>query len=60
VLVREMPKYLRASFLSNEDLYAGRWQGALDAVAAQPDPPERPRVDGAEVVARRILGWLER
>ena len=60
VLVREMPKYLRASFLSNEDLYAGRWQDALEAVAAQPDPPERPRVDGAEVVARRILDWLER
>jgi L-arabinokinase len=54
VLVREMPKYLRAGFLSNEDLYAGRWQQVLDAVVAQPDPPERPRVDGAEVVAGRI------
>ena len=58
VLVREMPKYLRAAFLSNEDLYAGRWQDALDAVVAQEDPAERPRVDGAEVVAGRIAAVL--
>ena len=32
----------------------GAWEPALDAVLAQPDPPERPRVDGAEVVARRV------
>ena len=60
VLVREMPKYLRTAFISNEDLYAGRWQEALDAVVAQPDPPVRPRVDGAEVVARRLVERLPR
>jgi hypothetical protein len=58
VLVREMPRYLRCAFVPNDDLYAGRWQGALDAVIAQPPPPEQPRVDGAEVVARRILEAL--
>jgi L-arabinokinase len=60
VLVREMPKYLRTAFISNEDLYAGRSQEALDAVVAQPDPPVRPRVDGAEVVARRLVERLPR
>lgn len=58
VLVGEMPRYLRCTFLSNEDVYAGRWQEALEAVVAQPAPPERPRVDGAEVIARRILDAL--
>jgi hypothetical protein len=54
-MVREMPRYLRCTFLSNEELYAGRWQRALDDVVSRAAPPERPRVDGAEVVARRIL-----
>jgi hypothetical protein len=56
VMVREMPRYLRAGFISNEDLYAGAWEPALDAVLAQPEPPERPRVDGAEIVAGILLG----
>jgi hypothetical protein len=58
VMVREMPRYLRCGFISNEDLYAGNWEPALDAVLARPDPPERPRVDGAEVVARILLEHL--
>jgi hypothetical protein len=58
MMVREMPRYLRCAFLSNTELYEGRWQRALDEVVAQPDPPERPRVDGAEVVARRIVALL--
>ncbi len=58
VMVREMPRYLRCGFISNEDLYAGAWETALDAVLAEPDPPERPRVDGAEVVARRVVAAL--
>lgn len=58
VMVREMPRYLRSAFLSNDELYAGKWQQALDAVVALPAAPERPRVDGAEVVARRIIERL--
>jgi hypothetical protein len=58
VMVREMPRYLRCGFISNEDLYAGRWQDALDALVAQPPPPERPRVDGADIVAARILDMI--
>ena len=58
VMVREMPRYLRCGFISNVDLYAGAWEPALDAILAQPEPPERPRVDGAEVVARVLLDRL--
>jgi hypothetical protein len=57
-MVREMPRYLRCGFISNEDLYAGAWDLALDAVLAQPDPLERPLVDGAEVVARMLADAL--
>lgn len=55
VLVEAMPKYLRARFMPREDLFLGRWQGHLDAVAAGPAPPERPRTDGALVAASHLL-----
>ena len=35
--------------------FAGRWQDHLDAVLAQPAPPERPRTDGALVAASHLL-----
>jgi hypothetical protein len=54
VLVREMPRYLRCAFLDNDALLAGRWQHALDAALGAPAPPERPRTDGAEVIADMI------
>jgi hypothetical protein len=58
VFVREMPRYLRAQFIPHEDLFAGRWQAPLDALAARAAPPERPPVDGADVVARRLLDMI--
>jgi hypothetical protein len=58
VMVREMPRYLRCAFVSNEDLYAGAWQDALDTLVTQPSPPERPPVNGAEVVVTRVLEML--
>ena len=54
VLVREMPRYLRCRFIDGTDLMAGRWRGALDALIESAAPPERPRTDGAQVVARMI------
>jgi hypothetical protein len=60
VMVREMPRYVRAGFISNEDLYSGAWEPALDALLAQSGPPEKPRVDGAEVVAGMLLEMLPR
>jgi hypothetical protein len=59
VFVDQMPRILRCRYISQEDLLAGRWADAVDALAAQPPPPERPRTDGAEVAAARILNWLE-
>jgi L-arabinokinase len=55
VLISAMPQFLRCRFLPREDLFAGRWRAALDQVLAQPAPPTRPRTDGAEVIAARIL-----
>ncbi len=51
VLVREMPRWLRSGFISNDDLLAGRWQRALDDTLALPTPPETIAVDGAERAA---------
>jgi hypothetical protein len=58
VLVREMPRWLRCGFLSNDDLLAGDWQSALDDVLSQPPPPETIGVDGAEQAAEVILEVL--
>jgi L-arabinokinase len=56
VLVREMPRYLRCAFIDSQSLLAGRWLTSLDALLAAAPPPERPRTDGADVVAERIAG----
>jgi L-arabinokinase len=58
VLVREMPRYVRCEFLSQADLLAGRWAGAIDRVLSLPAPPAA-RADGADVVAGHILDALE-
>ena len=54
VMVREMPRYLRCRYLPLEDLLAGRWRDGLKELLAQAPPAERPRTDGAKVVARLI------
>jgi hypothetical protein len=59
VFVDQMPRILRCRYISQEDLLAGRWADAVDALVAQPPPPERPRADGAEVAAAWILNSLE-
>jgi L-arabinokinase len=53
--VAEMPRVLRCRFICQEDLFAGRWADAISSVLAQPSPPERARIDGAEVAAAVIL-----
>jgi L-arabinokinase len=60
VLVAAMPRYLRTRFIEQEDLYAGAWGPHLDALLAQPAPPERPAVDGADVAADHILAASRR
>jgi hypothetical protein len=58
VFVREMPRYLRCAYISNDDLLAGRWQNAIEAAVTASAPPERPRTDGADVVADMIAACL--
>ena len=60
VLVREMPKYLRAAFLDNGSLLAGRWRSAIESALAAPEPPQRPRTDGAVIIADMICARVER
>ena len=55
VFVEEMPRVLRCRYIPQEDLLAGRWAAAIDALLAQPAPPEHPRVDGADVAADAII-----
>jgi hypothetical protein len=54
LFVAEMPRVLRCRYLSQEDLFAGRWAGAVEALLAQQAPPESPPLDGAAVAAREI------
>lgn len=55
VFVRDLPRVLRTRSLSRGDFAAGRWGAAIDALLAQPAPPEEMRVDGASVAAGIIL-----
>ncbi len=54
-LVAGIRTHLAHAFISNEDLYAGRWRTALDAVFAEPRRPGTLDCTGAAVAAR-ILG----
>ena len=53
MLVREMPRYVRAEFISNEDLIGGRWQAPLDKLMRR-SAPRGVNVDGADVVTEAI------
>ena len=55
VLVREMPRYLRARFIEQNDLLSGNWREALENLLAQPVPPEKPALNGADIAASDIL-----
>jgi hypothetical protein len=49
-----MKRYIPAVHATNDEVRQGRLGPALDAVLAMP-LPERPRIDGAEVAAERLL-----
>lgn len=55
VLTREMPRYLRCQYIDHRALFAGRWRTAMQRLLASPAPPERPRTDGAHLIAGMVL-----
>jgi len=60
VLVREMPRYLRAHFLEQKQLLSGDWGAALERLLSQAPPPEKPALNGAEVAADEILDLVKK
>jgi L-arabinokinase len=62
VLVEDMPKYLRTSFISNEELFAGKWEPYLDKLLAQQRPRnyKKPETNGADVAAEILLKALDK
>jgi len=62
VLVEEMPKYLRAAFIGQEDLFAGRWDPHLDKLLAlgRPKHAKKPETNGADVAADLLLKTLDK
>ena len=55
VLVAEMPRFMRSRFISQDDLFGGRWKAALDDLLAQPEPREVLPPTGAETAADIIF-----
>ncbi len=62
VLVEEMPKYLRTAFISQEDLFAGKWESHLAKLLAQPRSKnyKKPETNGADVAAEILLKTLDK
>ena len=60
VLVAEAPRVTRCRYLAQDGLFNGRWGLAVDAVLAQPDPPECPPLHGADVAAGIVVDLLSR
>lgn len=58
VLVAAMPGLLGSAFLDHDDLFAGRWQPALDLALERVGEATRPRIDGAAVGAARLLDMM--
>ncbi len=58
VLIAALPRFVRSRFITQTDLLAGRWHSSLEALLAQPAPPEQMPINGAEVAADRIEALL--
>ncbi len=59
VMVAQMPAVLRCRFISQDDLFAGRWNDALTQLLQQPAPPVQAATDGAHHAARFIADVLD-
>src|SRR5688572_21711553 len=60
VLVEEMPKYVRSAFITQDDLFAGKWESALDKLRAQAKLKKKPEMNGADVAAEILLKALDK
>lgn len=58
VMVERMPRFMRCEFVPQEDMLGGRWREPLRRLMQQPEPPEHPATNGAEVVAEMIVERL--
>jgi hypothetical protein len=58
VMVQEMPRVLRARYITRQALTEARWDADIEALLALPAPPERPLVNGADVAAGMISAIL--
>ncbi len=59
LMVERMPSLLRCRFISQDDLFAGRWNKALTALVQQPPAPRRPGTDGASHAAAAIQAVVD-
>lgn len=58
VMVEQMPAVLRCAYIDNDALAASRWDAEIAALLAQPAPPERPLVNGADVAAGMLSAMV--
>ncbi len=60
VMVPQMPRFLRCEFVPQAEMLAGRWREPLERLMRQPEPPDHPATNGAEIVAGMIWDRLAR
>jgi hypothetical protein len=58
VLVDALGRLVRSRFISQDDLFGGRWLAALEDVVARPAPPMRLPTNGADIAAERLVGLI--
>ena len=54
VMVTRMPRFLKCEFVAQDAMLAGRWREPLERLMRQPEPPDHPATNGAEIVAEMI------
>lgn len=60
VIVKEMPQYVRAALIEQNDLFAGKWEPHLDKLLAQPKPKKKADTSGAQEAAETLLKTLDK
>jgi len=58
-MVERMPSLLRCRFISQDDLFAGRWNDALAGLMGQPPAPDQVATDGARHAVEAIQAVVD-